>query len=70
LVEIVGRNKNNLRLDLAETQALISCVIYYLKKEEISLEERRSILASGQRLRRLEATIIQRSQKHGRSNIR
>jgi hypothetical protein len=66
----VGRNKNNLRLELAEAQALISCVIYYLKKEEISLEERRSILASGQKLRRLEATIIKRSQKHGRSNIR
>jgi hypothetical protein len=66
----VGRNKNNLRLELAEAQALISCVIYYLKKEEISLEERRSILASGQRLRRLEATIIKGSQKHGRSNIR
>jgi len=63
----VAGNRNNLRLELAEAQALISCVIYYLQREEISLEERQSLLASGRRLRNLEATLIKRSQKHGRN---
>ena len=63
----VGNKRGGVRFALAETQALINCIIYYLQRREMSPEERTSMLAAGRRLKTLEKKLIQqRSQKHGK----
>ncbi len=65
----MGGNRNNLRLDLRQTQWVLKCILEYMAKDkEKSSEEIHCFKTVGMKLRQLEKNLISLhgEQKNGR----